>query len=605
MWNKAFETAGFIDAIQVKQMPDNATWDPADVRYNTIRWSTTFESWFEGMGPRRVNPLTGQILDADIILDAGIIRDIKYGEIGSLVLQNQSLAKAFKTKDGKSYNPCVLDMYSRYLDNLETEAEANISNNNNNIESIFPKSLQAQYLSSHKSSLSNSHSLEHLCFGWNSSQHLAVGAIAMDVFQNVRPYSTQMEKYVNQYLKYLTAHEVGHTIGLRHNFHGSTMLEPEQLNDTSITRTKGLVASIMDYVPVNLAPQGTTQGDYFPVVVGPYDEWAIEYGYKPSGIGSYIGEKAFLQDIARRATEAELSYATDEDSYDILDPAANTYDLSDNTLIYAQWQLDNARKIWKSLEKRVPRSDESYSDIRVMFDTVFSYYFWQIYDTALYVGGQSFNRESIKNANGRLPFETIPIEKQRQALEILNKYVFSEEAFQFSPDLLNKLAPSRWLHWGSPVVVFPLDYPIQDRILLRQRIVLRSLLSDTRLTRLRDLELKTTPDNVLKLPELFETLQNSIWKEILQPTGGEVEISGMRRSLQREHLKLLISMVLRNRRVPEDARSLAWYELRQLDKDLQKMIKKRGKKMDDYTRAHLEETRDRILKTLNAQLESN
>ncbi|MGD1700841.1 zinc-dependent metalloprotease [Dapis sp. BLCC M229] len=598
MWNKAFEKAGFIDAIQVKQMPDNATWDPADVRYNTIRWSTTFESWFKGIGPSRFNPLTGQILDADIILDAGIIRDIKYGQIGSLILQNQSLAKAFKTKDGKSYNPCVLDMYSPNLDDLEIEAEANISNKNNNIESIIPKSLQAQYLSSHKSS-------EHLCFAWNSSQQLAVGAIAMDVLQNVRPYSTEMEKYVNQFLKHLTAHEVGHTLGLRHNFHGSTMLEPEQLNDTSITHTKGLVASVMDYVPVNLAPEETTQGDYFPVVVGPYDDWAIEYGYKPSGIASYIGEKAFLQDIASRAVQPELSYAPDEDSYDILDPAANSYDLSSNTLIYAQWQLDNARKIWRSLEKRVPRSDESYSDIRVMFDTVLSYYFRQIIDSALYVGGQSFNRESIKNANGRLPFETISIEKQRQALKILDKYIFNEDAFEFSPDLLNKLAPSRWQHWGSPVLVFPLDYPIQDRILLLQRIVLRSLLSDTRLTRLRDLELKTTPENVLKLPELFDTLQNSIWSEVLQQTGGEVQISSMRRSLQREHLKLLISMVLRNRTVPEDARSLAWYELRQLDKDLQKAIKKRGKKMDDYTRAHLEETRDRIVKTLNAQLESN
>jgi len=598
MWNKAFEKAGFIDAIQVKQMPDDATWDPADVRYNTIRWSTTFESWFRGIGPSRFNPLTGQILDADIVLDAGIIRSIKYGEIGSLVLQNQFFGKTFKTKDGKGYNPCVLDMYSGDLDNLEIEAEANISDQNNNIESIIPKSLQTQYLS-------NSHSSEHLCFGWNSSQQLGVGAVAMNVLQNVRPYSTEIEKYVNQYLKYLTAHEVGHTLGLRHNFHGSTMLEPEQLHDTSITQTKGLVASVMDYVPVNLAPQGMTQGDYFPIVVGPYDEWAIEYGYKPSGIASYIGERGFLQDIASRAVQPELSYAPDEDSYDTLDPAANRYDLSKNILVYSQWQLDNARNIWDSLEKRVPRNDESYSDIRVMFDMVLSYYFRQITNATLYVGGQSFNRERMRNYDRSLPFEPISVEKQRQALEILDKYVFSEDAFQFSPDLLNRLAPSRWLHWGSPVVVFPLDYPIQDRVLLVQRRILRSLFSETRLTRMRDLEFKTTSDNVLKLPELFDTLQNSIWKEVLQPTGGAIEISGMRRSLQREHLKLLISMVLRNRNVPEDARSLAWYELRQLDKDLEKAVKKRGKKMDDYTRAHLEETRDRILKTLNAQLESN
>ncbi|NEP37961.1 MAG: peptidase M43, partial [Okeania sp. SIO2H7] len=150
-----------------------------------------------------------------------------------------------------------------------------------------------------------------------------------------------------------------------------------------------------------------------------------------------------------------------------------------------------------------------------------------------------------------------------------------------------------------------IDYSIQDRILWRQRIVLRSLLSDIRLTRLRDLELKTTPDNALKLPELFDTLQNSIWTEVLESSGGEVKISSMRRSLQREHLNLLISMVLRNRTVPEDARSLAWYKLRQLNEDLEKLIKKRGKKMNLYIIAHLEETRDRIVKTLNAQLQSN
>ncbi|WP_293083213.1 zinc-dependent metalloprotease [Okeania sp. SIO3B5] len=602
MWNKAFEKAGFVNAIQAKQMPDDATWDPADIRYNTIRWSTIFDSWLAGIGPSRVNPLTGQILDADIILNAGIIRSIKYGGVGSIILQNKSLPEAFQTKDGKSYNPCVLDMYSRYLGNLKTETEPNTSNNS--IESIIPQSLQAKYQSFRKSSLSNSHSSEHLCFDWESSQQLAIGAVAMDALQNIRPHSKEMDRYVNQYLKYLTAHEVGHTLGLRHNFHGSTMLEPEQLNDTTITQTKGLVASVMDYVPVNIAPQGTIQGDYFPTVVGPYDDWAIEYGYKPSDTTSYISEKGFLQDIARRASQPELSYATDEDT-DGIDPAANTFDLSSNTLIYSQWQLDNARNIWKSLEKRVPQNDESYSEIRVMFDTVFFYYIQQIMDTTLYVGGQSFNRESTKNTNGRLPFEPISVEQQRQALEIIDKYIFAEDAFQFAPDLLNKLAPSRWRHWGSYSWLFPLDYPIQDNILFLQRIVLRSLLSNIRLTRLRDLELKTTPDNALKLPELFETLQNSIWTEVLESNGGEVEISSMRRSLQREHLNLLISMVLRNRTVPEDARSLAWYELRQLDKDLEKIIKKRGKKMDDYTRAHLEEIRDRIVKTLNAQLQSN
>ncbi|MGB3203315.1 MAG: DUF5117 domain-containing protein, partial [Nodosilinea sp.] len=75
-WNAAFEQAGFIQAIEVRQMPDNADWDPADVRYNVIRWSDSLYPWASGLGPSRVNPLTGEILDADIILDASVVGDL-------------------------------------------------------------------------------------------------------------------------------------------------------------------------------------------------------------------------------------------------------------------------------------------------------------------------------------------------------------------------------------------------------------------------------------------------------------------------------------------------------------------------------------------------
>ena len=71
-WNKAFEKAGFYDAIEVRQQPDDATWDPGDVSYNTFRWITAGVGF--AMGPSRVNPTTGQILDADIIFDADFLQ---------------------------------------------------------------------------------------------------------------------------------------------------------------------------------------------------------------------------------------------------------------------------------------------------------------------------------------------------------------------------------------------------------------------------------------------------------------------------------------------------------------------------------------------------
>ena len=604
-WNKAFEKAGFTEAIQVKQMPDNAKWDPADVRYNTIRWSSSFEPEFAGIGPSRTNPLTGEILDADILLDANIVRQIKQG-YRSLVEQNRSVARSFQGRNGSNTNPCQFGMYSRYLNVLENGdlGKSSGENSQGGIADDLP-TLVERYQEQKRSPLSRLMSSSDMCFGLESSKQFAIGAMSMDLLENVAPNSPKIENYVNEYIRHLTAHEVGHTLGLRHNFHGSTMLQPEDLNNTQVTRVQGMIASVMDYVPVNLAPPGIVQGDYYTTMVGPYDDWAIEYGYKVIGGVNPNSDLPVLQQIASRAGEPQLAYAPDEDTVDTLDPAANRFDLSANMLKYSQWQLDNARAMWKRLEKRIPAGEEGYNELRVMFDSVFGYYANQVMNATLYVGGQSFNRIRPGDAKGKLPFVPIALSQQREALATLDKYVFAPDAFSFPPELLNKLAPSRWEHWGSPALVFPLDYPIGDRITFLQRFVLRVLLSPVRLARLRDAELKSAPETALRMPEVLNTVQKNVWQEVLQPTNKKMEISTFRRSLQREHLAILIGMVLRKTNVPEDARSLAWYELRQLREGLSKSIRNLDRNADAYTRAHLEETRDRISKVLNAQIQSN
>jgi hypothetical protein len=106
------------------------------------------------------------------------------------------------------------------------------------------------------------------------------------------------------------------------------------------------------------------------------------------------------------------------------------------------------------------------------------------------------------------------------------------------------------------------------------------------------------------MPELFEVLQNSIWTEVFQ-SEKDIKISGIRRSLQREYLNLLTQIVLREVNVPEDALTLAWYQLKQLQAVLDRTLEKHNNRMDAYTLAHLELTRDRIGKTLGAQLQTN
>lgn len=584
MWNKAFEKAGFKDAIQVRQMPNDAKWDPADVRYNTIRWINTVDGFF-ALGPSRVNPLNGEILDADILVDASFVRRLKH-EYRNLIQQNQTqpTTSLLSHMMGASSNLCTNELRNPAENELSLSSAVGI-----------PHPVSAQ------SPLSRMAIEYDLCYGMEALNQFTLGSLALSLFQDAPPNSNQMKEYIHQYLRLVIAHEVGHTLGLRHNFRGSNLLQPEELNNTKITQIRGLTTSVMDYIPPNLAPQGLRQGDYFPSVVGSYDIWAIEYGYTPFVTAHPTAEKQFLNDIARRSAQPELAYATDEDLYD-LDPEVNAWDNSGDVLRYSQWQLENSRVMWDRLHKRYPIQGESYAKLSELFDSIFLHYLRHTYYTTKFIGGQSFSRSYAGDRSDRLPFEPIPVEKQRQALATLQRYIFAENAFNFSPELLNKLAPSRWRHWGSDVMLGRLDYPIHDSINLMQSLVLKELLSGDRLVRLRDIELKSKPGSALTLPELFDTLQKDIWTEVVEPDSS-TQISSLRRALQREHLKLLIAMVLRNSSVPEDARTLAWYKLRQLRDRLDRTIS-RSDHFDEYTKAHLEETRDRIEKTLNAQMQS-
>jgi len=587
LWNKAFERVGFQDAIQVQQMPDDAKWDPADVRYNTIRWLNTVDGFF-ALGPSRVNPLTGEILNADIIVDASFMRALKK-EYRAVIQQNQSqpqsllsyaLGEDLGQNSTSTRHLCSSGLYKH--DGSEQEASPN-----------EPGSSLA--------SLSKLATHYDLCYGMETSNQFAVGSLALSLFPTM-PDTDQMQEYIHQYLRLIIAHEVGHTLGLRHNFRGSTLLPPEDLNNTDITRSKGLVTSVMDYITPNLAPQGVKQGDYFPTAIGSYDQWAIEYGYKLSGAMTPEAELEFLEAIASKSTKPELDYATDEDMFD-LDPDVNPWDNSSNVLRYSQWQLDNDRVMWERLNQTYPLKGKSYSELSEMFDTVFLHYLQNTYFITKYIAGQSFHRDHAGEPNGRLPFEPVPVEQQRQALATLQQYVFAEDAFHFPPELLNKLAPSRWMDWGNRVPINRLDYPIHDSIFLMQSLVLKELLSFDRLDRLGDIELKSQPGQALTLPELFDTLQIGIWTEVLQPDGKLLSISSLRRALQREYVNMLTGMVLRTKKVTEDARTLAWFKLGQLHSALSKTLS-HSRKLDEYTLAHLEETRDRINKALNAQLQS-
>jgi hypothetical protein len=198
--------------------------------------------------------------------------------------------------------------------------------------------------------------------------------------------------------------------------------------------------------------------------------------------------------------------------------------------------------------------------------------------------------------------------------------VFAPDALTLSPELINRLAPDRWMDWGQDPFVNRIDYPIYDRLLFTQAFTVSNLLDGYRLLRLRDSEFNQPSGEAFTLAELFDTLGQSIWAEVLNPPAQSTAISSLRQGLQRHYLNTLTSLVLRNHGsgegvtnllgfvaqeftagAPEEARVLARYQLRQLQEAIARHLRQ-GQRLDVATVAYLEDASDRIVKVLDAPL---
>ncbi len=554
-WNKAFEKAGFANAVEVRQQEDKDDWDPEDIRYNTFRWITAGAGF--AMGPSRVNPSTGQILDADVIFDADFLQFWKQEY------------ENFTPESVAAMTGGPLDLKS-YQEQLKKEGD------------------------SHGAACELHHGL---------ARELAFGAAVL----SARPTNpVERDKLIMQGLKEVTMHEIGHTLGLRHNFKASTMLTLDEMNDPAKTKDTGLSGSVMDYAPANLMPQSMKQGDYFSTTIGPYDLWAIEYGYKPLS-GGTDGEVAELKKIAARSGEPALAYATDEDTRGIdPDPLSNRFDLGKDPIAYAKLRAQLISEQWPKVIEETAKAGEGYQKVRQVFGILLGNHGRAMYFASRYLGGVYVNRAHKGDANAQAPFVIVEAARQREALALVEEQIFSDKPFQFPPDLYNYLASTRWSHWGSQVP-FRNDYPVHEVIAMWQDRILEQLLSPLTLERLHDSELHLPADqDALTTPELLDRLTKAIFSEVDKMPDGEYTnrkpaISSLRRNLQRVYLKRLAQLAMGNSDAPQDCQTVAYAELTGLEGRINTLLKN-NTKLDTYSRAHLEETASRIHKVVDARL---
>jgi len=429
-------------------------------------------------------------------------------------------------------------------------------------------------------------------------------SMALDVLAARPDWNPEKEKeFVRQYVMELLAHEVGHTLGLRHNFRASILNRMDQLGDTQRTHAVGLAASVMDYNPAIVALKGEKQGDYLPIVAGSYDQWAIEYGYKPiAGAKTSEDELPELRKIATRAADPLLPYGTDEDTYfgaRVIDPRNYPYDFTDQPLDYFTHEYKVVKELWGNMEAKLVAPGDSYEILRRAFDYTWSPYVRGTVVAAKYVGGIYHNRDHAGDPNGRPPYVPAPAAEQRRALEFLAKEIWGPDVFRVQADLLNKLQIERLqsfeaLGWTSP----RLDYPLHDWVLAIQGESLGRLYDPIRLARLQDLEMKyPNPNDRFTMADMFSGIRQAIWSEL----DAGAAINSFRRNLQRAHLRYLMAMLLKPAEgTPEDAVTLARADLIDLQGKINRALS--GGQLDAINRAHLDETRARIQQALDAQV---
>jgi hypothetical protein len=389
------------------------------------------------------------------------------------------------------------------------------------------------------------------------------------------------------YVRSVIMHEVGHTLGLRHNFRASTIYSLKQLQDPEFTRKNSMTGSVMDYTPFNLSLKGEKQGEYVASTLGPYDYWAIEYAYKPVDPAQ---EKQELAKIAARSNEPELAFGTDQDASGFnLDPDVNLYDLGSDPLAFFQRRLAISRELWDRVQNRTLKPGESYEVLRRSFDYGFQQFARTLPVVVKYVGGVTYLRDHA--GTGRATFTPVPLPRQRAALQMLTDSLFKADSFKFSPATISRLGVDHFRASGRP------DVSVGGRVLALQSAALDQLMSDGVAIRLLDSQEKLDDSKqVLSLGELYGTVQNAVWSEL---KSGK-DISGMRRNLQREHLKRVVAALLRvSAGMPADVRSLQRENALQLQRELQAAM---TKPISREAKAHLSESVETLGQALKASM---
>ena len=394
------------------------------------------------------------------------------------------------------------------------------------------------------------------------------------------------DEVMGRLIRFVSSHEVGHTLGLPHNMGSSVAYPVDSLRSATFTKKYGTAPSIMDYARFNYIAQPEDKGVALMPNIGLYDKYAISWGYRPILDKSAKEEKPILnQWITDKAGDPIYRFGHQQSGAGgPVDPSSQTEDLGDNAMKASEYGIKNLKTIMNNLEKWTTKEGETYEDMATMYGQILGQFNRYVGHVASNIGGVYEYYKAVGQEGD--VYTHVDKEKQRDAVRFLNKQLFATPKWMIRKDVFGKAGFS-----GNIERISGIQSRGLDRVLDAGRMA-------------RMIENETLNGNdAYKITTLFYDLRQGVWSELYR--GGTIDT--YRRSLQRAHINRLDYLLnkARNQRGfnagyrkqstviidQSDIKAMVRGELNRLKRDIRANL---GKAPNTTTKYHLQDAISRI-----------